>query len=108
MTIESKTLEHEGFTIRIDVEPDFDTTPDWYDCYDEGQIEAWRRGEWIFVGYVYTALKNGVELAEESIWGTEYSDERGMDEWIAEDYYHPDLLSQVAESGREKIKELTA
>lgn len=108
MTIESKTLEHEGFTIRIDVEYDADTTPYEFDCYDKDQIEAWEQDEWFFVGYVYTALKNGVELAGESIWGSDYSHDRGIEEWIAEDDYHSDLVSQVVESAREKIKELTA
>lgn len=109
--IESKTLPHGRFTIRIDVVPDSVATPFDADCYSDADIERWKNDEWHYVGIVYTAMIDGIELGESSIWGTEYDLVDSPDfisDWIAEDYYHPDLLSEAISEARAAIASLTA
>ena len=109
-TIESKTIEHDGFTVTIEMVEDADTTPFDSDCYCESDIEAWRNDEWRYVGFVYTASLEGVVLGEASIWGTELDfpggKMDGIDAWIAEDYYHPELVSEAIEDARAMLKRL--
>ena len=110
-TIESKVIEHDGFTVTITVVPDSDSSPFDADCYSAADIDAWRRDEWFYVGYVYTASRAGVALGEASIWGSEW-DFPGMDSsidsWIAENCYHPDLLEECVKSARATLAALTA
>lgn len=108
---ETKTIQHDGFTIRIDVEQDADYTPHDADCFSPEDIQAWENDEWHFVGYVYTAMKNGVELGSASIWGSPwgYGDESSsIDSWIKENYYHPDLLNEATTEARATLAQLTA
>ena len=108
---ESKIIEHDGFTIRIDVEQDADYTPHDANCFSPADIRSWENDEWHFVGYVYTAIKDGIELGESSIWGDQwrYGDESSsIDSWIEENYHHPDLLSQVITEARATIARLAA
>ena len=111
-TIESKTIEHDGFTVTIEMVEDTDTTPFDFECYDESDIEAWRNDEWRYVGFVYTASREGVDLGEASIWGTEWNfpggKMDGIDAWILENYYHPGLLSEAIDDARATLKRLTA
>ncbi len=97
-TIESKTIEHERFTVTITVVPDSDSSPFDDECYTADEVDAWRQGEWLYVGYVYTASRAGVALGEASIWGSEW-DFPGMDSsidsWIAESYYHSKSVSRT-------------
>ena len=111
-TIESKTIEHDGFTVTIKMVEDTDSTPFDFECYGETEIEAWRNDEWRYVGFVYTASREGVDLGEASIWGTEWNfpggTMDGIDAWIEEDYYHPDLVSEAINDARATLKRLTA
>ena len=111
-TIESKTIERDGFTVTLEMVEDTDSTPFDADCYDESDIEAWRNDEWRYVGFVYTASREGVDLGEASIWGTEWNfpggTMDGIDAWIEEDYYHPDLVSEAINDARATLKRLTA
>ena len=110
--IERKTIQHDGFTVTVEMVEDTDTTPFDFECYDESDIEAWRNEAWRYVGFVYTARREGVALGEASIWGTELDfpgDKMdGIDAWIAEDFYHPDLMSEAIDDARSTIKRLTA
>lgn len=111
-TIETHTIERDGFTIRIDVRPDEDSTPFDSECYTPAQIAAWRRDKWFYVGYVYTATLEGVELGTASIWGTEWDILAGegkwssIDAWIAENYYHPDLMAECIDDARATLARL--
>ena len=111
-TIESKTIERDGFTVTIEMVEDTDSTPFDSECYDESDIEAWRNDEWQYVGFVYTASREGVDLGEASIWGTELDfpggKMDGLDSWIAEDYYHPDLVAEAISDARATLKRLAA
>ena len=111
-TIESKTIEHDGFTVTIKMVEDTDSTPFDFECYDESDIKAWRNDEWRYVGFVYTAIREGVELGLSSIWGTELDfpgDKMdGIEAWIAENYYHPDLMAEAINDARATLKRLTA
>lgn len=107
---ESKTIEHDGFTIRIDVVQDSDYKPHDAECFTAEDIEAWNNDEWFFVGYVYTATKNGIELGEASIWGNPWDfpgGESSIDAWIAEDYYHADLIRKAVTEARASIAKLS-
>lgn len=108
--IESKTIEHEGFSVRIDVVPDSDSTPFDADCYSGSDIQAWRDGEWIYVGFIYTATREGVELGSASIWGTEWDFPGGsivsIESWMAENCYHPDLLDGALTEARATLARL--
>ena len=110
--IERKTIEHDGFMVTIEMVEDTDTTPFDFECYDESDIKAWRNDEWRYVGFVYTASREGVDLGEASIWGTELDfpggKMDGIDAWIEEDYYHPDLVSEAIDDARATLKRLTA
>ena len=111
-TIESKTIKHDGFTVTIEMVEDADTTPFEFDCDDESDIEAWRNDEWRYVGFVYTASLEGVDLGEASIWAIELDlpggKMDGIDAWIAEDYYHPDLMAEAIDDARATLKRITA
>ena len=111
-TIESKTIKHDGFTITIEMVEDTDTTPFEFECYGESDIEAWRNDEWRYVGFVYTAIREGVRLGTSSIWGTELDfpggKMDGIGSWIAEDFYHPGLVSDAIDDARATLKRLTA
>ena len=107
--IESETLKHDGFDIRIDVVRDTDSNPFDPDSYDESDIESWRNDEWFYVGYVYTASREGVELGESSIWGSEWDfpgSESSIAAWIREDYYHPDLVRECIADARATLARL--
>ena len=111
-TIESKTIEHDGFTVTIKMVEDTDSTPFDFECYDESDIKAWRNDEWRYVGFVYTTSREGVELGSSSIWGTELDlpggKIDGIEAWIAENFYHPELVSEAIEDARATLKRLTA
>lgn len=92
MALETLTIEHDGFTVIISTYYDYDAEP--IDGYD---------GE--FIMFEYRAFKAGIELASACIGGT---DERSIQEWIDEDYYHPDYLREVTEDARAAIARLTA
>lgn len=109
-SIDSKTIEHDGFTVTIHMVPDSDSTPFDADCYSASDIAAWRNDEWQYVGFIYSASRNGVQLGEASIWGTELDFPGGtidgIDAWIAENYYHPDLLAECADDARATLSTL--
>src|SRR6516225_4657969 len=109
--IDNKTIQHNGFDIRIDVLPYSDSTPYDADCYDDADIEAWRNDEWFYVGYIYTATLDGIELGSASIWGSEWDFPGGIDSidgWIAENYYHSDLLAEATDEARATLTKLAA
>ena len=107
--IDTLTLEHDGFTVHIAVTRDEDASPFDADCYTPADIAAWRRDEWIFVTYTYTATRHGVELGRTSIGGSHWDfpgTESSIGAWIAENYYHPDLLAEAAEEARATLAQL--
>ena len=54
------------------IEHDSDSTPNDFDCYDECDIERWKKDEWFFVGVVLSCKYNGIALeCNESLWGIE-------------------------------------
>lgn len=70
--IDSRDLyEREGFDIRASIMSD-DLAPDFYDCYSEAQLEAWRNGEWQFVVLKVSASRRGHELGTAYLGGMEY------------------------------------
>lgn len=70
--IETRKLpDRDGFQLTAVLVPDYTSTPDGADCYSPEDIEAWRCGNWQYVGVVVTALLKGVALGEASLWGVE-------------------------------------
>lgn len=110
-SIDSKTFEHDGFDVTIYVVPDADSSPFDAECYSQSDVQAWRDDEWFYVGFVYVASRDGIELGSASIWGTEWdfpgANDSSIDAWIAEDYYHPDLLKEAVTEARAEIVRLT-
>lgn len=107
--IETHTFEQDGFDITIYVVPDPDSNPFDADCYGDADIESWRNDGWYYVGFVYVARKAGIELGSASIWGTEWDYPDGIgsiDDWIREDYYHPDLAREAIADARVAIARL--
>lgn len=102
---EAKTVEHDGYRVRIEIRlsDEMPSMPD----YTFMQLQEWRNGEWWFVDVDYTATKAGVELATEHML-SHWDDKRSIEGWIAEQFYHPDMLSAVTTAARAKIAELTA
>lgn len=71
--LETLELPKSGkFDLTAYVVPDEDCLPDDFDCYTPKQYEAWRTGTWEFVGVFVVASIEGVELAENSLWGIEF------------------------------------
>ena len=75
--IDSKTVpdpEVTGLSYRIDIDPDYDSTPDDADCYTDSQKAAWSDGEWRYVGYTVTPVIDGdpIGSASDSLSGVEY------------------------------------
>lgn len=56
----------EGETFCVFISPDFNGSPGDYDCYSPEDVEAWRRGDWRFVGV--SVHGDGVDA---SLWGVE-------------------------------------
>jgi len=63
----------DGITYTARLVLDTDTRPDEYECYDEKDIDAWKRDEWHYYGVVLSASKCDVELTDyaASLWGIE-------------------------------------
>lgn len=92
MTLETLSIEHDGFTVVISTEYDDDAEA--VDGYD---------GE--FISFEYRAMKAGIELGTAYIGG---SGEQTIAEWIAEDFYHPDLLKECVQEARDNITAINA
>lgn len=109
-TLETLTVQHDGFDVRIEMQYDPDNTPYGVDCYTPAQIEDWRNDGWHYVGFVYTASRAGIPLGHASIWGTELNIEGGtiggIADWIREDYYHPDMLADAIHDARSSLQAL--
>ena len=110
-SIDSRTLETDGFTVTIYMVPDPASTSFDSDCYSASDIAAWRNDEWQYVGFVYRASRHGVDMGEASIWGTELDFPGGtidgIDAWITENYYHAGLLTECIDDARATLSELT-
>ena len=95
----------------LTVHPDYDSSPDDSECYDESDIDAYGRGEWGYVGYVVAAYRDGVELGSDAIWGTEHGfiggRYYGSAEWIDEAYYILDLIAMATREAQTTIAKLT-
>lgn len=105
----------EGFEIDAKLVHDCDTTPDEFDCYSDEQIAAWQADHWMFVGTIITASKAGLELGTSSLWGSEYGDMPGIEEFVnplrgnGEEFvngYGPDLIAEAITEARAMLKEL--
>lgn len=63
-------------TPKITVHADYDSDPNDSDCYDATQLDAFKRGEWSYVGIVVSCdiFDNGAAIAVEggSLWGIDY------------------------------------
>lgn len=53
------------------VQPDEDAHPDWYDCYSPEDIEAWKAGDWRFIGLSAVVEYRGARLVSNGIWSVE-------------------------------------
>ena len=104
----------DGFDIEAKLVPDVDTSPGEFDCYSDGDIAAWKRGDWSYVGTIVTASRVGVELGSSSLWGSEYGSRPGAgwvspldgegDEFI--NGYGPQLIREAIGEATAKLEEL--
>lgn len=88
-TGDSRTVEHGPFTITATVHQDHDSTPLDFDFYSEEAVEAWRRGEWEFVGIVLSISVGSVQLSNHAaaLWSIECnfpSNHPNESEWMTE------------------------
>lgn len=65
------TFTQDGWTVRVDTQPDTDSSPSDADCYTPAQIRAWYLDQWSYVGCVVTVSREGAELGSASLWGIE-------------------------------------
>jgi hypothetical protein len=101
----------DGFDVMARIEPDYDITPDDFDCYDQQTIDAWKADRWNYVGIVVTASRDGIELGSSSLWGCEYGDMPGIDEWVSplnqiDDY--EDVVNDAIEQAKQTLAKLVA
>jgi len=70
--IDSIDLEsRDGFDLRASIVPDdhCGDTPD--GDYTDEQIDAYRAGDWRYVGLIVTASRAGIDLGSDSLWAVE-------------------------------------
>jgi hypothetical protein len=71
--IETKSLPDWGpFQIEARLMVDHDTTPNDFDVYTPKQIEAWRTGEWSYVGLKVVVIFEDREIGSAAVWGFEH------------------------------------
>jgi hypothetical protein len=72
--IDETTITRDGITYRVMVTPDYDSSPDDADCYSDSDKEAFKRGDWQYVGVIVRPVIAGQEFdaAEDSLWAVEY------------------------------------
>jgi hypothetical protein len=93
------------FTLEARIEPDDDTKPTDYQCYSPEQIEAWRKGEWAFVGLVLDVYYRNIRLVDyaASLWAIAYDlndDNSYLDEVVK------DLEEEALKEGRQTLDEI--
>lgn len=113
------TFTHEGFTVRLDVDDDYEATP----ADDEGmtprQVKAWNDNEWQYVGIMAKASLEGHELGAASLWGiergyvplTDEDDTLKVDPVEYLDVYDEairDVISEAVEDARATLLQLVA
>lgn len=117
--LETLELPKSGkFDLTAYVVPDEDCLPDDFDCYTPKQYEAWRTDQWCFVGVFVVASIDGVELAENSLWGIEFGEFPLTDEndnlesvssltlaSLAESVL-PDLITETIQEAENKLEVL--
>lgn len=74
--------ERDGFDLVAYKVVDEHTSTEDYDCYDKVDITAYQERNWSFVGVIVKAFRDGIELGEDAIWGTEDGWSKG---WVSED-----------------------
>ena len=98
------------YVIRATLEYDSVTRPTDYECYDNAQIEAWRKDEWFFGGVCMSASCNGVHLNLcTSLWGLEVNLPGGTNEHLTEvaNEMLDAALGEATRRRMELIKKLT-
>lgn len=81
------------------------------ESYTPEQVAAQRRGDWYYVGLIVTASRDDIELGSDSLWGIEYGDMPGVDEWLnplnnMDDY--EDIIDRAIEQARDTLAKLVA
>ena len=77
------------------IQPDFDTRPEYFDCYTEEDVKRFYEGEWRYIGLVIEAEAHGKTLCDCSIWGVEIN--LGDDDGLYLMELANDCLSSVIE-----------
>lgn len=110
--IDTKELpDSDGFTIQAHLVPDEEIKPTDFDCYDAAQIDAWKHDLWGYVGVIVTASRNGIEFGSASMWGYEYGDLPGVDEWcnpLDDARNYEDLVAEAVADARTTLTEINA
>jgi hypothetical protein len=86
---------------------DPDAKPTDYDCYSRGQVEAWERDEWRYVGVVLSVSVGDTEIEPHavSLWGIECNFP-GSDKNAHLTACANDLLDEALTEAREKVEQL--
>lgn len=74
------------YTITARIVPDDDTRATDFDCYGSDEINAWERGEWLFVGIVLSIWVDGFRLDSHaaSLWGIDCNFPGGDNAYLQE------------------------
>jgi hypothetical protein len=115
-TIDSKHVGTvDGFEINARIVPDTDARPDDCDCYDAEDLAAWQRDDWSYVGTIVTASREGIELGESSLWGSEYGSLPTVDHFVnpldgtGDEFvngYGPQLIAEAIEEAKSVLNNM--
>lgn len=119
--VDSWTVEQDGITYRVDLDPDTDSTPDDAECYSPSDIKAYRDDLWSYVGVTVTPLVAGAG-ASAATWGVEYGvmpaetepwqggmhDRTVIDRAVIEREYVPELIVEARAELRKLREALSA
>lgn len=116
------TTTSDGIKYQVRLLPDYDTTPDDFECYTPKQVAAWKRDEWGFIGVEVSAMLDGLDPAgfSASLWGIDYGylpitdqddnligESYDSDEYIRADVV-PDLIDEIGRAMKQTLLDLRA
>jgi hypothetical protein len=108
-SIETRTVEHEGYTVALTAYHDQDSNPLDYAEEYEDVVKQWRDGSLIYVGIVARVVTDdGLEGPESmGIWGCEYGYNGDTDYPFMSDYAQEEI-AQAVELFKASIEKLCA
>ena len=105
----------DGFDIRAHIEPDEDGGASMHTDPTREELDAYRDGDWRFVGTVITASRGGVVLGSDSLWGSEYGSLPGVPGFVSPldgegtafvNGYGPQMIAEAIAEAKAKLAEI--